>query len=131
MTDQQIILILAAVGGLLLLTLLLVLGYLLGSRSRRNSPTQIDKSQLTPLDLSALAAIPGVESLTPVFANLNAQLGEVRERVQLLQTTAAVEEERRRQEATVWETIRNVDRTLSTFQTEERQRWGSEDNAFT
>ena len=131
MSDQQIILALAAAGGLLLLTLLLVIGYLLGSRSRRHQPAPIDKGQLTPIDLSALAALPGVDALAPAFNTLSAQLGEVREKVQLLQTSAAVEEERRRQEASVWETIRNVDRTLSTFQTEERQRWGPEDSAFT
>jgi hypothetical protein len=131
MSDQQIILALAAAGGLLLLALLLVIGYLLGSRSRRGQPALIEKGQLTPIDLSALAALPGADALAPAFTTLSAQLGEVREKVQLLQTAAAVEDERRRQEAGVWETIRNVDRTLATFSTEERQRWGPEDSAFT
>ncbi len=131
MTDQQIILALAAVGGLLLLALLLVVAYLLGSRGRRGQPVASDKGQLTPIDLSGLAALPGVEALAPVFNSLSAQLGEVRDKVQVLQTSAAVEEERRRQEASVWQSVRNVESTLAAFQTEERQRWGPADSAFT
>jgi hypothetical protein len=139
-TDQIIIVALAAV-------VLLLLGYLVGSRGRRGS-----KAGQLPVALP-----PGAEALAPAFGELRTQLGDLQGKVEQLRLTDAAAESRRGLEDQAWQAIQHVDRSLTSLlqlptlqqslqdqvagavrdlaairelQAVERQRWTIEDDAF-
>lgn len=156
-TDQAL---LAALAGLVLVVLVL-LSYLLGSRQRA-------KSAPAPIALP-----PGMEALAPAFTELRQSLDAVRETVrgqvesvekqlgdvrENLQRASTVTDVRAKQEDEAWQRIDRVEKSLATLQqvpestqalqrelahalqaladlktlqTEARARWGTEDGAYT
>jgi DNA recombination protein RmuC len=148
-TDQTLIIGLAALAGLLLLVLLVLLGYLLGSRARQRQLAEALKEQAAPFT-PATGVVASGDAVAPVLADMSSRL-------HALQTAVAAEEARRGQEDNIWETIRRVEGTLATLnqlsanqqqvqenvnaalrdlnaiktaQIEERQRWSQEDTAY-
>jgi DNA recombination protein RmuC len=124
----------------LAVVVLLLLGYLLGSRGRGRAA----KGEVVALP-------PGAEALAPAFSELRAQLNEVRGQIAGLQQASAAESERHKSEDQAWDRLSRVETTLPTIQQSiqaqiaeamrdlgtikelqaaERQRWGTEDSAF-
>lgn len=139
-TDQILI---AGLGA----AVLLLLGYVVGSRGRSRGR---GKADLVPLP-------PGAEALAPVFGELRAQLETVRGEVEHLRRSDAAEASRRGLEDQAWQAIQRVEQALATLgqmphlqqslqeqisgavrdlaalkevQQAERQRWTIEDEAF-
>ncbi|MBF6590746.1 MAG: DNA recombination protein RmuC [Ktedonobacterales bacterium] len=149
MSEQTL---LGILGGVVVVLLLLV-AYLLGSRGRGRAPT---KPELPPIALP-----PGMEALRPALEGLHAQLAEMRQGVNELQgkveQVRTSTEARRGPEDQAWQAIQQVQNNLSALgqlphvqqslqeqvasalrdleaikgrQTEERQRWEREDTAY-
>lgn len=124
----------------LALLVVLLLGFLLGSRGRGRASK-----------LETLALPQGAEALAPAFGELRAQLGEVRGQIDEMRRFSATAEERRKQEDQAWDRLTRVETALpgiqqtlqgqiaealrdlgkiKELQAAEQQRWGTEDTAF-
>jgi hypothetical protein len=95
------------IGGLggLVVVLLVLVGFLLGSRGRGSTST---KPEVPPIALPA-----GMEALRPALESLHTQLSEVRQSVTELQKVAAKQEGRLGQEDQAWQAIQQVQNNLS------------------
>jgi DNA recombination protein RmuC len=143
-TNEQILGISVGLAALVLL----LLGYLVGSRVRARA----GKPGLAPVALP-----PGAEALAPAFGELRAQLSELRGQIEDVRRTGAEAAGRRSQEDQAWQALARVENSLTqlsqlpTLQqslqeqvtgavrelsglrervVEERQRWALEDDAF-
>lgn len=97
-TDQIIIAGLAA-------AVLLLMGYLVGSRGRSRAR---GKTDLMPLP-------PGAEALAPMFGDLRTQLDSVRGEVEQLRRSDVAEAARRGLEDQAWQSIQRVEQVLATL----------------
>jgi len=132
-TDQMLIAGIAGLGALVVL----LLGFLLGGRGRNRGGVSLP---------------PGAEALAPAFVELRNQIGDLTKMVNDIRVDTAGEDARRKQEDQAWDRLTRVETTLPTIQQSlqsqlaealrdlgtirelqaaERQRWSTEDNAFT
>lgn len=148
MTSDQIMYAFAAAAAVLAILVLLLLGYLVGSRRRLNRAKP---------DALPTALPPGAEALAPAFAELRTQLVDLRAQIEDLRRADAADQARRAQEDQAWQTIQRVERDLTPlgqlptlqqslqeqitaatrdlaalkqWQEAQRQRWEREDDAY-
>lgn len=121
-------------------SVVLLLGYLLGSHGRRRAAK-----------LETLSLPQGAEALAPAFGELRTQLSEVRGQMDEMRRFSAAAEERRKQEDQAWDRLTRVETSLpgiqqtlqaqiaealrdlgkiKELQAADKQRWDKEDSAF-